>query len=710
MNSLNFIVRIFAWDLPEVHNIYEDNHASVNNITLSNLIWTLGQYKVCQGISINSHSSQVKKHCIPKIFSPTTPTSEQSEYNRAKSCLLLVQNLNSCNECTRLNNSIGSSTRKEMKRKSAAILEPAKPKAPISLTSPEKIKLTLQHCRIENKQLKADIENLKQELEKSSLNVTEDLDVDFRTIISNNQSQLSPFMKLFWSEQQKYISNSSSCSVRYHPMIIRYCLALASKSPAAYDQLRFDEKTGSGVLVLPSRRRLRDYKNYISPKRGFNPQIVAELKSKVKNFNDFEKFVVLLFDEIKLQEQLVWDKHTGELIGFVDLGDVDVNFAILKKTDEIATHMLVIMIRSLVNPFKFSFANFATTGATSSQIFPLFWKAVGICELECGLKVVATTSDGASPNRKFFRMNAVFNDPTDQQLGVTYKVKNMFADRYIYFIADPPHLIKTARNCLSSSGYGRCTRYMWNNGFFLLWDHIRTVYNEDRDCGLHLLPKLTYEHVHLTPYSVMNVRLAAQVLSSTVSKTLSAYGPPDAAGTSKFCLMMDSFFDILNIRNTTEGQHKRKSFLEPFRSVNDDRFQWLQDVFLPYFESWRQSIKDRPGNFTANARNNMFISWQTYEGIKITTLSVIELVKYLLQQDFEYVLTERFCQDPLENYFGRQRAIGARKDNPSVRDFGFNDNSIRNQRTFRPIRYGNSVDITNMEINEEPVPCRKRKK
>ena len=161
MNSLNFIVRIFAWDLPGVHNIYEDNHASVNNITLSNLIWTLGQYKVCQGISINSHSSQVKKHCIPKIFSPTTPTSEQSEYNRAKSCLLLVQNLNSCNECTRLNNSIGSSTRKEMKRKSAAILEPAKPKAPISLTSPEKIKLTLQHYRIENKQLKADIENLK---------------------------------------------------------------------------------------------------------------------------------------------------------------------------------------------------------------------------------------------------------------------------------------------------------------------------------------------------------------------------------------------------------------------------------------------------------------------------------------------------------------------------------------------------------------------
>ena len=27
-------------------------------------------------------------------------------------------------------------------------------------------------------------------------------------------------------------------------------------------------------------------------------------------------------DEMKIQENLVWDKHTGELIGYVDLGDI----------------------------------------------------------------------------------------------------------------------------------------------------------------------------------------------------------------------------------------------------------------------------------------------------------------------------------------------------------------------------------------------------
>ena len=65
----------------------------------------------------------------------------------------------------------------------------------------------------------------------------------------------------------------------------------------------------------------------------------------------------------------------------------------------------------------------------------------------------------------------------------------------------------------------------------------------------------------------------------------------------------------------------------------------------------------------------MFLSCQTYEGLKTTVNSVAELVQFLLDHDVRYVLTERFCQDPLEKYFGRQRSMGARKDNPSLPDF-----------------------------------------
>ena len=57
-------------------------------------------------------------------------------------------------------------------------------------------------------------------------------------------------------------------------MIIRYALNLAAKSPSAYEEIRYDENQGTGILILPSQRRLRDYKNYIKPERGFNKNIV----------------------------------------------------------------------------------------------------------------------------------------------------------------------------------------------------------------------------------------------------------------------------------------------------------------------------------------------------------------------------------------------------------------------------------------------------
>ena len=73
----------------------------------------------------------------------------------------------------------------------------------------------------------------------------------------------------------------------------------------------------------------------------------------------------------------------------------------------------------------------------------------------------------------------------------------------------------------------------------------------------------------------------------------------------------------------------------------------------------------------------MFISHQTYEGLQTTVYSFIEVCKFLLQRGVPYVLSERFCQDDLENYFGRQRAISRRRDNPSIRDVGYNDNTIK---------------------------------
>ena len=192
-------------------------------------------------------------------------------------------------------------------------------------------------------------------------------------------------------------------------MIITCFLAIASKSSAAYKELRYDSKKGTGVLVLPSQRMLRDYKNYIRPERGFNHYVVKELAEKTKSFMAIERFIVLVFDEMKVQEDLVWDKTTGELIGFVDLGDTDFNYATLQIAQQLATHILVFIVKSITNILSYSFATFATNTLTLYQLCPVFWKAVSILEMTCNLKVIATVADGASTNRKFFRMHKVID-------------------------------------------------------------------------------------------------------------------------------------------------------------------------------------------------------------------------------------------------------------------------------------------------------------
>ena len=57
-----------------------------------------------------------------------------------------------------------------------------------------------------------------------------------------------------------------------------------------------------------------------------------------------------------------------------------------------------------------------------------------------------------------------------------------------------------------------------------------------------------------------------------------------------------------------------------------------------------------------------------------------------------YILSKCFCQDPLENWFGGQRSLGSRKNNPSMVDSEYKNNAIRNQKHFKTIANGNVAD------------------
>ena len=517
-SGFTFTIFVYNWPIPDEHSIYKERAQSVRNENIGEILRSIESAQICKGlpditevkdVAVDPvHDARIQgtilRHSIPKLVPNNEAVFEVSVSFRSVDCSILEHNSKSsdklCKLCSSALTAINKSSRK--KSKSAAI--PAKSKAPLSACGQEKLRVTVEATRLENKQLNERLKSLQDKIEKDGIGISDKLERDLLKIMSGQNLEATPHMKFFW-QQQMVLLQSKKMGRRYHPQVIRFALSIHGKSPAAYRELR-----ESGALVLPSERVLRDYKNYFKPKPGINMENIECVREKVRSFSEVQRYVVLVMDEMKIESSLVFDKYSGDLIGFIDLGDPMVNFAFVEE-ETLATHALAFLVRGLCTDLKHVISYYLTGDLTSFQLMPLFWQAVSVLELSLKLYVCAAVNDGASANRKFFRLHV--NLAKDLKCDVVYKTPNVFAiSRFIYFFADSPHLMKTARNCLYNSGSGSHSRYMWNNGNYLLFRHIADLFYSDQEFGLHTLPKLSLDHIVLTSYSKMKVKLATQVI------------------------------------------------------------------------------------------------------------------------------------------------------------------------------------------------------
>ena len=131
----------------------------------------------------------------------------------------------------------------------------------------------------------------------------------------STENRSSHSQKLFWKQQFEAAVKSNPKQMRWHPLMIKWCL----KSSTTYKTLY-----NSGLLKLPSQRTLRDYTHVIKPSSGFlndiDDMIVKE--AKLGELEEWQKHVVLIFDEMHIKEDLIFDKLTDELKGFINLTTV----------------------------------------------------------------------------------------------------------------------------------------------------------------------------------------------------------------------------------------------------------------------------------------------------------------------------------------------------------------------------------------------------
>ena len=259
-NDLYFIVSIYARHLPDDHEIYKEYFRSMSNVLVSQFLFEVTSFNICPGIDLISESGSYMLHFVPQAATTECGQPKPKVFKRSSNCFLLVKKQNLCESCNSLLKRVG----KKEKQLSFRLKAPAKRNAPLSKTSHERVILALKQERLKCSELEAKIKKMKQEIENKYVPSDKEISEDISKIMAENLGQATPFMKLFWDQQQKIFSSQKK-ALCYHPMRIRFSLSLAAKSASVYDELR-----NSKCLILPSRRTLRDYKNIIRLKAGFN--------------------------------------------------------------------------------------------------------------------------------------------------------------------------------------------------------------------------------------------------------------------------------------------------------------------------------------------------------------------------------------------------------------------------------------------------------
>lgn len=196
----------------------------------------------------------------------------------------------------------------------------------------------------------------------------------------------------------------------------------------------------------------------------------------------------------------------------------------------------------------------------------------------------------------------------------------------------------------------------------IFWDNIVSLQKLQEDEDLLCATKLKKKHI-MYHKSRMNVKLAAQTLSESVSAALTfcqecVPGPfkhPDK--TALFCQTFNDAFDILNVRSKFGKSKKCNMALS---SETFDILKFHADRIIVYIRDLQDCtnvcVLDSP-------RKTGFL------GFIVCLTNLFELFSVLKEKGISYLLTYKLNQDHLEIFFSALRSKGGFNDNPDARQF-----------------------------------------
>lgn len=163
-----------------------------------------------------------------------------------------------------------------------------------------------------------------------------------------------------------------------------------------------------------------------------------------------------------------------------------------------------------------------------------------------GAKCNSITFDGAPSNIAMCTsLGANFNNYPDNFQPWFYNPSKPQEKIFVFW--DAAHMLKLVRNTL-----GDKKKLIDGNGHKICWEHIVNLQNIQESKGVYAANKFKISQIKFRE-NIMNVRLAAQKLSKSVSDGLlfceNLNLLTGVKGTATFCSLFNDAFDLLNCRN-----------------------------------------------------------------------------------------------------------------------------------------------------------------
>ncbi|CAK1580042.1 unnamed protein product [Parnassius mnemosyne] len=453
---------------------------------------------------------------------------------------------------------------------------------------------------------------------------------------------------------QLKMANRKRKAMRYTTREKHLALTLMKESPKGYRLLQ-------KIFNLPSKRTLNRLAENIIFNVGLNDNIFRVLKHRTQKWDTKKKLCSILFDEVALTPHLTYVESQDEIRGFKDFG--------FEKELRFCDHALVFMLKGVCSNWRQPICYYFCEGTTAAATVVKILKEVVTKVLESDLIPLAIVCDQGSTFRTAINiikmeterkriLNEEYSDGTieisGQQLSVVF---------------DPPHLLKGLRNNF-------LTKDMLFKGKVATWKDIENVFDSDCQLGhTRMHKKLTEHHVYAAKMKKMKVSVAAQTLSATTSGMLkyTALFKTTTSGenvsetmatTGEAVEFIDKLFDSVNGSRGSTIRGKLRGPIKPNAHQIYNFWTESKQILKNIQFIDKSSKKACKNNKTYKVRVPSLNGW-------VTTIESFERLSKLLFEKYEiqYFYPRNVNQDPLENFFGRIRAINYRNVNPDANTF-----------------------------------------